>query len=53
MFVYRAVDGHAVATQVVVSRLNGGKTYVVESGLQEGDVIITEGVAMMKDGAEI
>lgn len=53
VFVYRAVDGHAVATQVAVSRLNGGKTYVVESGLQEGDVIITEGVAMLKDGAEI
>ena len=53
VFVYRAVDGHAVATQVAVSRLNGGKTYVVESGLQEGDMIITEGVAMLKDGAEI
>ncbi|MGN1239709.1 MAG: efflux RND transporter periplasmic adaptor subunit [Paludibacteraceae bacterium] len=53
VFVYRAVDGHAVATQVAVTRLNGGKTYVVESGLQEGDVIITEGVAMMKDGEEI
>ena len=53
VFVYRAVDGHAVATQVAVSRLNGGKTYVVESGLQEGDVIITEGVAMLKDGAAI
>ena len=53
VFVYRAVDGHAVATQVAVSRLNGGKTYMVESGLQEGDVIITEGVAMLKDGAEI
>lgn len=53
VFVYRAVDGHAVATQVVVTRLNGGKSYVVEHGLQEGDVIITEGVAMMKDGEEI
>ena len=53
VFVYRAVDGHAVATQVAVTRLNGGKTYMVESGLQEGDVIITEGVAMLKDGAEI
>ena len=53
VFVYRVVDGKATATQVVVSRLNGGKDYVVESGLNAGDVIVTEGVALLKEGTRI
>lgn len=53
VFVYRVVDGKATATQVVVSRLNGGKDYVVESGLNAGDVIVVEGVALMKEGTRI
>lgn len=53
VFVYRVVDGKATATQVVVSRLNGGKDYVVESGLSAGDVIVVEGVALMKEGTRI
>ena len=53
VFVYRVVDGKATATQVVVSRLNGGKDYVVESGLSAGDVIVVEGVALLKEGTRI
>ena len=53
VFVYRVADGKTVSTQVVVSRLNGGKEYIVESGLQAGDTIVTEGVALLKDGTKL
>jgi len=53
VFVYRVVDGKTVATQVVVSRMNGGKEYIVESGLKAGDTIVTEGVALLKEGVKI
>ena len=53
VFVYRVADGKTVSTQVVVSRLNGGKEFIVESGLQAGDTIVTEGVALLKDGTKL
>lgn len=53
VFVYRVVDGKAVATQVRVTRLNGGKDYLVEQGLAAGDTIVLEGVAMLQDGTPI
>ncbi len=53
VFVYRLADGKTAATQIEVSRLNGGKEYIVENGLHAGDVIITEGVAMLKDGEAV
>ncbi len=53
VFVYRVVDGKAVSTLVQVTRLNGGKEYVVESGLNAGDTIVTEGVALLQEGTAI
>ncbi len=53
VFVYRVVEGKAVATLVQVTRLNGGKEYVVESGLNAGDTIVTEGVALLQEGTAI
>lgn len=53
VFVYRVADGKTVSTQVVVSRLNGGKEYIVENGLHAGDTIVTEGVALLKEGVRI
>ena len=53
VYVYRAIDNKAVATMVTVERLNGGKEYIVHSGLKAGEVIVTEGVAMLKDGAAL
>lgn len=53
VFVYRVADGKTVSTQVVVSRLNGGKEYIVESGLQAGDTIVIEGVALLKEGTKL
>lgn len=53
VFVYRVVDGVAKSTPVEVFRLNNGKEYIVESGLEEGDVIISEGAGLVKEGTEI
>jgi len=33
-----------------VERLSDGRTYIVRSGLEAGDRIITEGVGLLRDG---
>lgn len=53
IFVYKVVDGRAQSVPVTLFRLNNGTEYVVESGLQEGDVIIAEGAGLVKEGAKI
>lgn len=53
IYVYKVVDGVAKATEVKVDKLNDGKTYIVRGGLQTGDILVSEGVAMLKDGAKV
>lgn len=53
IYVYRIVDGKAVSTEIKVAKLNDGKTYVVRNGIQEGDILVAEGVGMISDGQEI
>lgn len=53
VFVYRVIEGKTKATPVSVFRLNNGKEYIVEEGLQEGDVIVSEGAGLVKDGVEV
>ena len=53
IYVYKVVDGVAKATEIKVDKLNDGKTYIVRGGLQTGDVLVSEGVAMLKDGAKV
>lgn len=53
VFVYKVVDGKAKSVPVTLFRLNNGTEYVVESGLQEGDVIIAEGAGLVKEGAPV
>lgn len=53
VFVYRVIDGKATSTPIQVSRVNGGKEYIVESGLNVGDVIVAEGVGLLRDGTPI
>ena len=52
-YVYKVIDGKASAAPVVVSRVNGGQEYIVESGLQAGDVIVAEGVGLLREGTPI
>lgn len=52
-FVYKVVDGKAQAAPVRVTRVNGGQEYIVGEGLREGDVIVTEGVGLLREGTPI
>ena len=53
VFVYRVIDGKTKQTEIQVAPLDDGTTYIVESGLTEGDVIIAEGAGLLKEGLEV
>ena len=50
LFVYKVIDGKAKSTPITVHQVSDGKTYTVLTGLAAGDVIVTTGVGMIKDG---
>ena len=53
-FVYKVVDGEAQSAPVTsFIELNNGTEYVVEEGLQPGDVIIAEGAGLVKEGVNV
>lgn len=52
-FVYKVVDGVAKSSPVVVTRVNGGQEFIVDQGLAAGDVIVAEGVGLLREGTPI
>ncbi|MCD8264018.1 MAG: efflux RND transporter periplasmic adaptor subunit [Tannerellaceae bacterium] len=52
-FVYKVVEGKTQSTEIKVLPANDGKTYVVESGLEVGDIIIAEGAAFLRNGIPV
>ncbi|MGM9767697.1 MAG: efflux RND transporter periplasmic adaptor subunit [Candidatus Cryptobacteroides sp.] len=52
-FVYRVVDGKAVSAKVETKLSDDGQSYIVTSGLNPGDIIVSEGAGLLKDGQEI
>lgn len=44
------VDGKAKSVLITVHPVSDGKTYTVTSGLNDGDIIVTSGVGMIKNG---
>lgn len=53
VYVYKIVDGKAQSAPVSVTRVNGGQEYIVDNGLQAGDVIVAEGVGLLREGTPI
>ena len=53
VFVYRVIDGKTSQTEIRVAPLDDGTSYIVESGLSEGEVIIAEGAGLLKEGVEV
>ena len=53
IFAYKVVGGKAVSVPVNVFRLNNGKDYIVESGLNDGDTIIAEGAGLIREGQSV
>lgn len=52
-FVYKVVDGVAKAAPIQVTRVNGGQEFIVNDGLSAGDVIVAEGVGLLREGTPI
>ena len=52
-FVYKIVDNKTKTTGIETFAINNGKEYIVESGLQAGDVIIAEGAGLLHEGMEV
>lgn len=53
IFVYKVVDGLAKSAPIEVEKISNGMEYVVKSGLTAGDVIVAEGVGLMREGTPI
>ena len=53
VFVYKVIDGKASSTEIHVSPQNNGTEYIVERGLEVGDIIIAEGAGLIKEGTVI
>ncbi|MBO7242130.1 MAG: efflux RND transporter periplasmic adaptor subunit [Alistipes sp.] len=51
-YVYQPVEGKATSKIVKVSSYDG-TNFIVREGLEAGDIIITEGVAMLREGTPI
>lgn len=52
-FIYKVVGGKAIATPITVLPISNGKEFIVTSGLKPGDMIVSGGIANIKDGMEI
>lgn len=53
IYVYKVVEGKATSTEIVPFKINNGTEYVVESGLDIGDIIVAEGAGLLREGALI
>ena len=53
IFVYRVIDNKASSTEISVSPQDNGKEYIVTNGLNVGDIIISEGAGLIKEGTVI
>lgn len=53
VYAYRVEGGKAHAVRLKVEPVKENNSYIVVSGLSAGDVIVTEGVGTLTDGAEI
>lgn len=49
IYVFKAIDGKAKSTIITVDKQNDGKNYVVTSGLEVGDTIVSEGASLLHD----
>ena len=47
------IYGKAQSAPVSVTRVNGGQEYIVNDGLKEGDVIVAEGVGLLREGTPL
>ena len=51
--VYKGVDGIAVSEQITVSSESDGKQYIVLSGIESGERIVSDGAGLVRAGMQI
>ncbi len=52
VFAYKVVDGKATAVPITVTKA-GSTEYIVDSGLEFGDVIVAKGAGLMREGTVV
>ena len=53
VYAYKVEDGKATSSMIDVEKINNGREYIVKSGLTPGDVIVAEGVGLLREGTPI
>ncbi len=53
VYVYKLVDGKAVSAMIQTEKISDGREYIVRSGLEPGEVIVAEGVGLLREGTPI
>lgn len=53
VFTWKVVDGKTKSTPITVYKYNDGSNYIVLSGLKAGDVIVTEGAGLIREGTVV
>lgn len=53
VYVYKVTDGNVAAMPVTVIRGNSAGEYIVLDGLSSGDIIVSEGVGLIREGQQI
>ncbi len=51
--VYQVVDGKAKSVIIEIAKNSNDQEYIVESGIEVGDIIIADGVGLVRPGTEI
>lgn len=52
-YVYKVVSGKTKSIEIKTMNVSDGKTFIVTDGLKVGDVIISDGAGLLKDGIEV
>lgn len=52
-FVYKVIDGKAQSFPVTAYQQSNGTEYIIQEGLEPGDIIIAEGAGLVKEGTTV
>ena len=53
VYVYKVMDGKASSAMIDVEKISNGREYIARAGLVPGDVIVAEGVGLLREGTPI
>lgn len=53
VYVYKVIDGKTVSAEIHPFKISNGTQYVVESGLEPGEVIIAEGAGLLREDTPV